>query len=185
MTIVVLSRPHKFDAASWAIKKITHFDASHASIHFHGSGTFAGQPLVFEATSHGIGITHGVLWHKKNLAVHAFQTLAEADMVRASLGTMWEYLGEDYDYRGVGYFAWRLLLKRVFGKDVRAPDTTDEMFCSELVSRWYLHLYDALGREPPAVLPEETSPADLAALLDKDELFKRVPCDSLSSQTAT
>jgi len=185
MIHVVLSRPKKWYFASWAIMEVTNFDASHASVHFLGSGTFAGQPLVLEATTHGVGITHGTRWHGKNLPIHAFELRCDGDKPRGSLGRMWEYLGEDYDYRGVGYFAWRLFLKRCMGLNVRAPDTEDEMFCSELVARWYLELYDSLGRGKPEVRPEETSPSDLAAILEGDDLFARIPCESLLSATST
>jgi len=185
MILVVLSRPRKFYLSSWAIKKVTDFDASHASIQFHGSGTFADQPLAFEATSHGVGITHGSIWWKRNLAVHSFKAICDEEVVRSSLGRMWEFLGEDYDYKGVGYFAWRLFLKKVFDVNVRTPETEGEMFCSELVTRWYLQLCEALGRPRTDVLPEETSPAGLSRLLEADEAFERVPCESSSSATST
>jgi hypothetical protein len=98
---------------------------------------------------------------------------------------MWKYLGEDYDYKGVGYFAWRLFLKRCFSINVRPPDTEKEMFCSELVSRWYGELREVLGKAQPGFSPEEMAPSDLVKLLEGDELFVRSSCEYLLSVMST
>lgn len=168
---------------SWAIRKATNFDASHASVHLMGRGIFSQNRLVFESTTHGIGLTHPAIWDKANQPVAAFRLQrANLEAGETALREMWQYLGGDYDYEGLLHFGFRLLAQRIFGARVEAPDTPGVMFCSELAARWINATKVQLGRRPGLLRPDDVSPAGLFRELEQSELFVRAPCEhSLSA----
>jgi hypothetical protein len=173
MIAVVLSRPATVSLTSWLIRSATNFDASHSSIHFEGRGTFKGGRLIFEATSHGVGLVHPSKWENHNRYVHVFRLKQHEDDGYAALGEMWHELGASYDYSGVLGFGLRLMMRKWFGIRMKAHDTPDAMFCSELVARWLWKLGERASIHGHALLPpEETSPAGLYRELRRLPVFE-------------
>lgn len=176
MIVVVLSTPSSFSFPSWLIRKITQFDATHASIHIKGRGMFAGSRLIFESTAAGVSLVHPSIWEKHNRAVYAYEMVGEPEAGAIGLRETWKLLGADYDYLGLFHFGWRMLMDRIFGVKMDAPITQDTLFCSELVARWLNEVKAQLGIPLGTLRPDEVSPAGLSIELERSDLFRSLPC---------
>jgi len=171
MIAIVLSRPKSCSPISWAIRKITNSDVSHASIHFsHIGGPFStGYRWVLESTGSGVNLVAAERWDNHNKLMYAFR-IRDDVMGPKALYIIFRELGAEYDFAGIGRFCAYLVLEKVNKRLARmcVPDTPDKMFCSEVVAR-YLHLLDGMLRndsfEPVKnLLPDLTSPEDLKML---------------------
>ena len=171
MIQVVLSRPKKFDSISWFIRKVTAFDASHATVHIHGTGLLSRKRLVLEASGQrGVSLVPAIRWDKINQAVYAF-TLKDEGPGKRALATVWDSLGgADYDYKGLWHFGFRLVLQRL-GITLKAPNTPTKLFCSELVSHWLIETLKNADQQPLPWRPDEIAPKHLYQALGTSELF--------------
>lgn len=185
MIAVVLSTPHKFHLSSWLIKYGTRFDSSHAAICVMGEGWMKDQALVLESTSHGTTFVHAGVWDTNNKPMHILLLKEHEDVAKAALGRLLPKLGSGYDYKGAYGYGIRLLIYAWTGKLLRAQDTPDKMFCSELVARWVNDIRLETGVERLALLPDETTPAALYYQLKGSAWFEEVSCASSLSATFT
>lgn len=176
MITVVLSRPKKFNLISWLICKATRFPASHASLHIVGTGTLRGRTLVLEATGHGVGVIPGGWWHAKNEVVRSFDLVELQGPGDAAYCRMWDESNLPYDFMGIGRFGSRLLLRWIFGLNIRhSPDTPKRLFCSELVARWLMHLSEIAKIENKPLVqisPEMMAPGDLVPVIQRMGCFE-------------
>jgi len=153
--------------------KGTRAGASHASIHWTGSGTVGGEAMVLESTTHGTGITHPGVWDLKSEIVRSYKLLDDHEEAgRKALGTIWTRLGTDYDYPGVIRFGLRMIARWIFGLRLKAADTSETLFCSELVARWLTELAKQTGKGPTQISPADTPPADLIPILESMGCFE-------------
>jgi len=92
---------------------------------------------------------------------------------QAGLAAVSKYLGEDYDYFGVGFFGLVIYVKRWFSAKLKHPlRSSKSQFCSEFVARFFKgsHLAGAEGWDP-----ELSSPERLYRFCEKDTgNFQRV-----------
>jgi hypothetical protein len=170
MIAVVLSRPRERAFISWAIRKLTHSDVSHASIHFTSDGGVLGRRIwVFESTAHGLGLHLGERWDKHNDALYKME-IKDEPLGQRALAIGMRELGSEYDFGGIGRFACYLFMRKFSASLAESVvrDTPNRMFCSEAVLR-IVHVMDALSNDDSFAQtrswrPDLTSPEDLKAL---------------------
>lgn len=172
MIEVVLSRPKHFDLISWIIRKVTGFDASHATVHFLGTGMLSERRLILEASGqHGVSLIAGERWLERNQPVYSFRLTNEA-AGQCALAIIWGRLGGlDYDYIGLWHSGYRFLMARI-GIRPRAPRSPKKLFCTELVARWLEIVFEQVGTAQMALRPDEVAPKHLYQELAKRDLFK-------------
>lgn len=189
MIVVILSKPKKFYLASWLIMKATGFPASHASIHVEGSGTLKGRVLVLEAVTHGVRVIPGDWWHAENEVVRSYDLVDQTEAGAEAYRRVWDESNVPYDFLGIVRFAFRLILRWVFGiNSSYSPDTPKRLFCSELVARWLMALSQITtgeGSEPITIAPEMMAPGDLIPLMEEMGFFRESLCVHSSSATST
>jgi hypothetical protein len=83
-----------------------------------------------------------------------------------------EHVGDGYDYIGLLYFGWAILVWRLFRQKVRRPwRRASEEFCSEFVAM-FLQAAQKLGKVPALVGlfrdPEKNHPEALLAVTEKN-----------------
>lgn len=181
MIAVALSRPPNFDAFSWGIRKVTHSDVSHSSVHFHDAdGTLGGDEWVYEAGGHGVILKSRKKWVESNDARYIFtlKRNLDAHIGYPALKSAFRELGDEYDKAGVARFAIYLILNRLSHSLAErvVRNTQDKLFCSEAVFRvlqWMSMLADGEGFEPlGGMQPELVSPEDLKVALRRCDAFE-------------
>jgi len=173
---VVLSRPKGWAPLAGLICWGTDFDASHASLHAVGMGLLRGHALVLEAVGSGVALHHSRHWLEHYRVVHKHELQAEHwDAGRDAWSwTADTYLDGKYDFIGLWAFAARVLMKKVGLKPRPVHESSNKLFCSELVARWLDRTLEILGRPALEKRPDDTSPADLIPLMESTGLFEAV-----------
>jgi len=114
---------------SWAIRKLTHFDASHCGI-----GDIS-RRLVLHASLSGLHFSHLNRFMKKNRIIHVFEFLpangGHSRPVKKCYYELLELLETPYDYLNLLGFGWSLLLGYFGIKSKNKLGTAGKMQCSE------------------------------------------------------
>lgn len=145
------------------IRKMTHGRASHSFI-LYESQTWGGD-WVAEATVGGVRMVPAEKSMHNVVAVYGCKFDASL-----ALQKIRQHVGDGYDYAGLLFFGWAILMWRLFRVKVRRPwRSSSEEFCSEFVAMFLkacqdLELIPKQGALDPD--PEKNNPEVLFSILE-------------------
>ena len=148
MVKIVLTASPMF--LSRLIRRITHGRASHVMIQYQDP-VLSGE-WVIEASVGGVHILPAE--SRRHHVVAEFECLFDAE---SGLKGLRKYVGQEYDYVGLVFFGWAILLWRAFRVKVRNPwRKLKNQFCSEITWRFFKRCN--LPEEVEKKEPERASP---------------------------
>lgn len=163
-------------AIMWFTKRREHpeRDCSHVLWKFKPVGVFRDRWAAFEAMERGIWVN---LYEKslgKQTVVAEFKVKTTPTSADVLIDWMFdEFLGENYDYAGIGLWAEWILLNKWFGTLVKwfnlkfRPGKSKQLFCSGLivVGLHELQKIDPIGWGVEGLIPRRSNPRQLVDVL--------------------
>lgn len=94
-------------------------------------------PIIFESTiGKGVTIIPYKNWIKEHRVVYAFQCATDRKAKDVINNVISKFYGKKYDWNGIAYFSWRVLLFLLFGSKIPKKNKWEQknkFFCVELI----------------------------------------------------